>query len=141
MIGSNGSRWLRVSAIVAVVFGLLTMKSGGSVLFIDGEARRAAGHYVDFVVWFNFVAGFLYGVTGIWLEKRWAATAAAAGDGLFDAPALIMFWYLGLTGLWVMLVTASVAGIAMFLNRASQWLKRPSDHSKGQRQHFPHAAA
>jgi len=70
--------WIWISAIVALLFGLLTIKSGGSVLFIDGEARLAAGNYVGFVLWFNFLAGFFYVVTGIgiWLQKPWSATAA-----------------------------------------------------------------
>ncbi len=70
--------WVWVSAIIAAVFGVMTIKSGGSVLFIDGEARQAAGNYVDFVLWFNFLAGFFYIATGlgIWLEKTWAPVAA-----------------------------------------------------------------
>ena len=70
--------WVWITAIVAVIFGMMTIKSGGSVLFIDGEARLAAGNYVDFVLWFNFLAGFFYVVTGIgiWLDKAWAPKAA-----------------------------------------------------------------
>ena len=45
---------------IAIVFGIMTIKSGGAVLFTDGEARLAAGDYVSFVLWFNFLAGFLY---------------------------------------------------------------------------------
>ena len=61
--------------IVAVLFGLLTIKSGGSVLFIDGPARQAAGNYIPFVVWFNFLAGFIYIIAGagLWMQKQWAA--------------------------------------------------------------------
>jgi len=36
--------WMITS--IAVVFGLLTIKSGGSVLFIDGTFREEAGNYV-----------------------------------------------------------------------------------------------
>jgi hypothetical protein len=70
--------WVWISAIIAVIFGVMTIKSGGSVLFINGEARLAAGNYVDFVLWFNFLAGFFYVFTGIgiWLEKAWAPKAA-----------------------------------------------------------------
>jgi hypothetical protein len=70
--------WVWISAIIAVIFGVMTIKSGGSVLFINGEARLAAGNYVDFVLWFNFLAGFFYVLTGIgiWLEKAWAPKAA-----------------------------------------------------------------
>ena len=72
--------WLMLAAAIAVIFGVMTIKSGASVLFIDGEARVAAGSYVDFVLWFNFCAGFFYVVTGIgiWLEKTWATAAATA---------------------------------------------------------------
>ena len=78
MITTKRSAWVWIVAIFAVVFGVMTIKSGGSVLFIDGEARRAAGNYVDFVLWFNFSAGFFYVVTGIgiWLEKAWVPAAA-----------------------------------------------------------------
>jgi hypothetical protein len=71
--------WVWITSIIAVAFGVMTIKSGGSVLFFDGEARRAAGNYVDFVLWFNFIAGFFYVGTGIgiWLEKSWALAATA----------------------------------------------------------------
>ena len=61
-------------AVVAVVFGLLTIKAGGAVIFVDGADRQAAGDYVPFVLWFNFLAGFVYIIagTGLWLQKRWA---------------------------------------------------------------------
>lgn len=78
-------------------------------------------------------------ITILSLVINLASFATAAVGGLFDIPALIMFWYLGLIGLWVMLATAAVAGIAMLLNSSNQWLKRQSDHSKRQRQHSPHA--
>jgi len=70
--------WVWFNTIIAVVFGIMTIKSGGSVLFINGEAELAAGNYVDFVLWFNFMAGFLYIATGvgIWLEKSWSLAAA-----------------------------------------------------------------
>ena len=70
--------WVWVVSIIAIAFGVITIKAGGSVLFIDGEARRAAGNFVDFVLWFNFVAGFFYVTTGIgiWREKNWAPIMA-----------------------------------------------------------------
>jgi len=52
-------------AIIAVVFGVMTLKSGGSVLFIDGPDRAAAGNYVPFVLWFNFTSGFIYILAGV----------------------------------------------------------------------------
>ncbi len=68
----------KVIVLIAVVFGALTIKSGGSVLFIDGEARQAAGHYVGFVLWFNFLAGFAYILAGLalWRNISWASLLA-----------------------------------------------------------------
>jgi hypothetical protein len=67
-----------IVAAVAVVSGLLTIKSGGAVLFIGGEYRQQAGNYVPFVLWFNFLAGFAYLAAGIgiWKRQRWAAWLA-----------------------------------------------------------------
>lgn len=78
MIIKERPLWLMITAVVAVLFGVMTIKAGGSVIFIDGEARRIAGAYVDFVLWFNFLAGFFYIITGIgiWFRKNWAPTAA-----------------------------------------------------------------
>lgn len=69
-----------VISTFAVGFGLLTLKEGGSILFGDETVRAAAGNYVPFVLWFNFVAGFAYVVAGIglWLQQRWAVWLAAA---------------------------------------------------------------
>lgn len=63
-----------VVSIIAIIFGLLTLKSGGEVLFIDGAGRQAAGNYVPYVLWFNFLMGFVYIIAGLglWLQKTWA---------------------------------------------------------------------
>ena len=69
---------IRVISLVAVAFGLLSIKEGGTILF-DGEAAQAAaGDYVPFVLWFNFLAGFAYVIagTGLWLQHRWAVWLA-----------------------------------------------------------------
>lgn len=72
-------KWIKPVSIFAVIFGLLTIKAGGSVLFSEA-ARQAAGNYVPFVVWFNFAAGFAYVAAGIgiWKSAPWAGKAAAA---------------------------------------------------------------
>ncbi|MCP3661802.1 MAG: hypothetical protein GY696_04785 [Gammaproteobacteria bacterium] len=79
--------------IVAVAFGLMTIKSGGTVLFIDGEFRQQAGNYVPFVVWFNFLAGFAYIVAGIgiWKQQQWGAWLALT----IAAASMLAFVILG----------------------------------------------
>jgi len=62
----------------AILFGALTLYSGGAVLFVDGQARLDAGNYVPFVLWFNFFSGFAYIVAGVglYLWEKWAAKLA-----------------------------------------------------------------
>jgi hypothetical protein len=69
---------LKIAAIVALAFGVLTILSGGTALFGGPEARAAVGDAVPFVLWFNFLAGFAYSVAGIglWLHHPWAARLA-----------------------------------------------------------------
>ena len=58
---------LLIAAIVAVLFGALTIFSGGRALFGGAEARAAVGAAVPFVLWFNFLAGFAYVIGGLLL--------------------------------------------------------------------------
>ncbi len=71
----NRPLWLWPVVFIAFVFGALTIKSGGAVIFFDGPARLAAGNYLNFVVWFNFIAGFFYILAGLGflLNKKWTA--------------------------------------------------------------------
>lgn len=63
-------RWPMVLGTFLMLFGIVTIKEGGSVLFFDGAAREAAGNYVPFVLWFNFFAGFAYIGAGVGILKR-----------------------------------------------------------------------
>ena len=96
MASTQASRSLGtwIVTAVAVVFGLLTIKTGGAVLFIGGEFRQQAGNYVPFVLWFNFLAGFVYLLAGIglWKHQRWAAWLAI----LIVAASVLVFVLLGL---------------------------------------------
>ena len=69
-----------IIAAVAIGFGLLTIKQGGTVLFGSDASRAAAGNYVPAVLWFNFLAGFAYAIAGVglWLHQRWAVWLAVA---------------------------------------------------------------
>ena len=76
----TSSRSLRVVSGIAIVFGALTIFSGGRALFGDAQAQAAVGNAVGFVLWFNFLAGFFYVLTGLGLllSRRWARSAAFA---------------------------------------------------------------
>ena len=80
--GLKQSSWLRMSAVVALLFGVLTIISGGRTLF-NAAAQQQAGNYVPFVLWFNFLAGFAYVIAGagLWLRQRWSIWLASTIAG------------------------------------------------------------
>ncbi|WP_334150742.1 hypothetical protein [Hyphomicrobium sp.] len=63
-----------VLGATAILFGILTVISGGRVLFGNVATQAAAGAVIPFVLWFNFAAGFAYVAAGFGLmaRKRWA---------------------------------------------------------------------
>ena len=72
-------RWAIAAALIAVVFGIVTIFVGGKTL-ISTEERAAAGSIVPFVLWFNFIAGLAYVIAGfgLFMWKRWAGQLSAA---------------------------------------------------------------
>lgn len=108
---SPPSRVLRVLAGVAIVFGLLTIVSGGRALFGGAEARAAVGAAVGFVLGFNFLAGFAYVAAGIglWRLQRWAAwlaLAIAAGTAIVAAA---FAWHVAGGGAYEMRTVGALA--------------------------------
>lgn len=91
--GLKHSPWLRTSAVVALLFGVLTIISGGRTLF-DAEVQQLAGNYVPSVLWFNFLAGFAYVIAGagLWFRQRWSIWLAFA----IAAATLIVFVAFGI---------------------------------------------
>ncbi len=90
--------WLGAIASFAILFGLLTVYSGGAVLF-DSAAQQAAGNYVAWVVWFNFLAGFAYIIAGVglWQQQRWAVWLSffIAGATLLVSAAFGLYVLMG----------------------------------------------
>jgi hypothetical protein len=114
-------------AAIAVVFGLMTIASGGRTLFGGEAARLAAGAIVPFVLWFNFGAGFAYVICGLglWGRRRWAAplavAIAVATAGVFAAFGMHAWTggaYQGRTVAAMALRTVLWAGIAWAAHRA-----------------------
>jgi uncharacterized protein (DUF1330 family) len=70
----NANRKENWMAIAAIVFGVVTVLTGGRALFGSLESRADFGNAVPFVLWFNFLAGFVYIVAGagLLLRRRWA---------------------------------------------------------------------
>jgi hypothetical protein len=75
MVRDRIVKWL---AITAVVFGVVTIVSGGRALFGSAEAQGSVGDAIPFVLWFNFLAGFVYILvgTGLLMHRHWAVFGA-----------------------------------------------------------------
>ena len=116
----------RIVAGVALVFGALTIVSGGRVLFGGPAAQAAAGNVVPFVLWFNFLSGFAYVASGIGiaLHKPWGRTLAV-GLAIAIVSVFALFGWHVFTGgayetrtLGAMVLRSSVwIGIAIYLHR------------------------
>ena len=77
----SSTKWpVWIAAGVAVAFGAMTILSGGWVLFGGAAAQTAAGDAVPFVLWFNFLSGFIYILAGagIAMGRNWAIRMAIA---------------------------------------------------------------
>ncbi len=109
---------LLIAAGIAVVFGALTIVSGGQALFGDAAAQAAVGNAVPFVLWFNFLSGFAYVLAGVWIAMRkpWAGPLAIA----LALAILAVFLLLGLHVLFGGAYEARTVG-AMAL-RAAVWI-------------------
>ncbi len=70
--------WARWAGVVAIVFGVATLASGGLALFGGQGPRDALGAIVPFVLWFNFLSGPVYVAAGagLLLWRTWAVKLA-----------------------------------------------------------------
>ncbi|MDF1856502.1 hypothetical protein [Pseudooceanicola sp.] len=88
-MSTNRKNSLLIAVGVAIVFGMLTVMSGGRALFGSEDARAAVGNAVPFVLWFNFLAGFAYIVAGIGLFLR-HSPAVWISIGILAASFVVM---------------------------------------------------
>ncbi|MFP7674164.1 hypothetical protein ACG74X_12495 [Marivita sp. S0852] len=74
----------RIAGGIGIVFGALTILSGGRALLGDADM----GQVVPFVLWFNTLAGFAYVVAGLglWTARWWAFRLSL---GIFLATVLV----------------------------------------------------
>lgn len=71
---------IRVLGGIAVLFGIVTLVSGGNALFVLHGIAKPTANIVPFVLYFNFAAGFAYIVTGagLILLRPWSSSFALA---------------------------------------------------------------
>ncbi len=113
----------------AIIFGLATLKEGGSVLFIDGASRAEAGAFVPFVVWTNFLAGFAYLAAGFGLVRGrpWAARLALGLAAVTVLLAVAFGVHVALGGAYE---RRTVAALAV---RAAFWIVTATVSTRGLR--------
>jgi len=118
-----------IAAGLAVIFGALTLFSGGQALFGGPAAQAAAGNAVPFVLWFNFLSGFVYLLAGIGiaLRKPWSRTLAAALAIAIIAVFALFGWHVQQGGAYEMRTVGAMAlrsavwsGIALYLVRSAR---------------------
>jgi len=140
VFGAKRSIWMLIAGLIAIVFGLLTVRSGAGVLFGPEEAQRAAGSYLPWLVWFNLLAGLAYvgaGV-GLWFQRRWTAplaigiaiaTAAAfaafgvhaAGGGAYEMRTV---WAMVLrTSLWAVMAFSACRAMGCLVRRQAHCVR------------------
>ena len=90
----NKSLLIWIISLIAISFGILTIKSGGFALFGGEEGKVFARNYIPIVLWFNFIAGFFYVLAGVGLifNKIWASRLAV----VIAIMTIIVFAILGL---------------------------------------------
>jgi len=105
--------WL--TAGIALAFGALTILSGGRTLFAGPEVQAAAGNVVPFVLWFNFLSGFVYVLAGIGivLRKPWSGPLATALAISIVTVFAIFGWHVYRGGAYEMRTVGAMALRAM----------------------------
>jgi hypothetical protein len=117
---------MRLWAVAALIFGALTVASGGRALFGDAAARAAVGQAVGFVLWFNFIAGFAYLAVAVGLlrRQRWAAWGAAAIAGATVLVALAFAVHVATGGAYEMRTVGALALRCAFWIALAVWARR-----------------
>ncbi len=89
----NRPKWMMPLVIAAMVFGFATVISGGKSLFTE-VGSVAAGNYIPFVLWFNFVAGFAYIFAGVGMaqDRAWSKKLAIS----IAAATCLVFVFFGI---------------------------------------------
>jgi hypothetical protein len=75
------------------------------------------------------------------LAVSFVSFGVAVIGGLIESSILVMFWYVGLTAIWVILAASIAAGAVFLFDSADKWYQQQHFYQlKGHRHHPPHAA-
>lgn len=76
-------------------------------------------------------------VTIISLATSFVSFGITIIGGLISSSTLILFWYLGLAGIWAILMASVVASAAFLLHRSGTWFAQYVYRLKGYKHHAP----
>lgn len=90
------------AAIILLLFGLLTLFLSTSVIADLFNIREREGNYVLFVVWANFLSGFLYlsAAYGFYKVKNWTLFSLATSFIILSAAFLGLIYHANSGGLY-----------------------------------------
>jgi len=82
----------------------------------------------------------LKSATLVLLAVSFASFGVAALASLIDSSISMVFWYLGLTSGWIILLTAVVAVAGFLFDHGRKWINSHFHQIAGNNHHPPHAA-
>lgn len=79
--------YFKIAGLVLLIFGLMTIFAGGSVILDIFGMREKEGNFVFFVVWANVISGFLYLIAayGFFKRKAWTSTVLSVATWILIA--------------------------------------------------------
>lgn len=86
---------VKFAILFSAVFGILTLFAGGSVIMDLFGMREKEGNYVLFVVWANFLCGFIYLIAswGFLKRKSWTSFILTLALGILAVTFIgLMIW-------------------------------------------------
>ena len=101
-----------------MVFGTVTILSGGAALFGGPSVKAMFGDVVTLVLWFNFASGFAYVLAGLGLltRKRWSAWLSTAIALSIVSVFLLLWIHIAIGGAYEMRTVGAMAF------RAALWM-------------------
>ena len=91
-----------LSAILILLFGIITLFLSASVIFDLFGVREMEGNYVLFVVWANFISSLLYILAsfGFFKTKKWTAIVLGSSFVVLVIALVELFLYIDMNGIY-----------------------------------------
>lgn len=95
-------KFLYLSAFILSIFGLLTLFMSNSVLFDLFGIREKEGNFVPFIVWANWLCGFLYLIAayGFLKIKKWTIQPLLGAAIILIIAFVALFIYINGGGIY-----------------------------------------